>query len=463
MGANGNRLSKLHQSPSAGLLSKATTIASPPHQLQMHCVPRRIWQCALVAALFKVASAYIEVLATLEKYPDRTSEFGPRFPMEGLPGYLVPVEYLHKGDPWGCSVLDAPKLEVLKSLQRHDGDTPIPWIALVERGKCSFAQKVRAMQKSGAVAVVVGNDRPGGLIRMSTMGDTADIHIPSAFIMQWEYRGLKYQALEGFAGMMDAHRQALVDILGRRMVGDEAMRKDSLPMVAVRVFPDELFDWPASDVAFVSLIGPLIIVLVLFLLWKFRIDEESSDAPRRNPSDTPAPLEAVNKLPRKIFAAAQLRENDPDICAVCLDDFVDGDALRKLPCKHEFHVECIDPWLVTRKRTCPICKADSCPNVGLLGISSPPAPVLIPILPGNDGRNLPDPEDSAAATPTMRPIAALPPIPSVEMGDASEEMPLLPQVSSPNRSLPLDLPPADDDDYRQCRELAFSNRSQRSL
>jgi hypothetical protein len=29
-----------------------------------------------------------------------------------------------------------------------------------------------------------------------------------------------------------------------------------------------------------------------------------------------------------------------------------------LPCGHEFHVDCITPWLVTRRRTCPICKGD---------------------------------------------------------------------------------------------------------
>lgn len=46
-------------------------------------------------------------------------------------------------------------------------------------------------------------------------------------------------------------------------------------------------------------------------------------------------------------------------CVVCLEDYVPGvSKVMRLPCGHEFHVGCITPWLVTRRRTCPICKGD---------------------------------------------------------------------------------------------------------
>lgn len=43
-----------------------------------------------------------------------------------------------------------------------------------------------------------------------------------------------------------------------------------------------------------------------------------------------------------------------DHCAVCLDDFEEGDWVRRLPCLHHFHPPCIDRWLLQNKR-CPLC------------------------------------------------------------------------------------------------------------
>lgn len=43
-------------------------------------------------------------------------------------------------------------------------------------------------------------------------------------------------------------------------------------------------------------------------------------------------------------------------CCICLDDFVPDEKIRKLnTCRHQFHVYCIDSWLVNNP-FCPFCK-----------------------------------------------------------------------------------------------------------
>ena len=45
-------------------------------------------------------------------------------------------------------------------------------------------------------------------------------------------------------------------------------------------------------------------------------------------------------------------------CYICWDRYARGDFVRKLPCKHNFHAHCIDPWLSERIKTCPTCRKE---------------------------------------------------------------------------------------------------------
>jgi len=50
--------------------------------------------------------------------------------------------------------------------------------------------------------------------------------------------------------------------------------------------------------------------------------------------------------------------SDADECTICLDEFVHGVRVRKLPCGHVFHSTCIARWLIERHAVCPLCKLD---------------------------------------------------------------------------------------------------------
>ena len=95
---------------------------------------------------------------------------------------------------------------------------PSDWIALIERGECSFEQKVRLAQSMGAKAVVVGDymeqddaDDPMNIrvwddisqqdanmpLVMLPDGDASDISIPSCFVIRSSYLELMEFASSG--------------------------------------------------------------------------------------------------------------------------------------------------------------------------------------------------------------------------------------------------------------------------
>ncbi|CAM1504202.1 Fc.00g017930.m01.CDS01 [Cosmosporella sp. VM-42] len=49
-------------------------------------------------------------------------------------------------------------------------------------------------------------------------------------------------------------------------------------------------------------------------------------------------------------------------CSICTEDFKMGEDVRVLPCRHQFHPTCIDPWLINVSGTCPLCRFDLRPD-----------------------------------------------------------------------------------------------------
>ena len=48
-------------------------------------------------------------------------------------------------------------------------------------------------------------------------------------------------------------------------------------------------------------------------------------------------------------------DEEGDKCTICLSEFETDEDVRRLPCMHLFHEECVDQWLGQNKR-CPICR-----------------------------------------------------------------------------------------------------------
>ncbi|KAH8247531.1 hypothetical protein KR038_005822, partial [Drosophila bunnanda] len=80
--------------------------------------------------------------------------------------------------------------------------------------------------------------------------------------------------------------------------------------------------------------------------------------PRPNRGATLETIER-NTLPHKYRRVRRPSETDEDAekCAICLTLFEIENDVRRLPCMHLFHTDCVDQWLVTNKH-CPICRVD---------------------------------------------------------------------------------------------------------
>ncbi len=71
-------------------------------------------------------------------------------------------------------------------------------------------------------------------------------------------------------------------------------------------------------------------------------------------SQVPLGAAETQQLPIRPFIA---EESKTERCAICVEDFDDGEKLRWLPCEHCFHPECIDEWLNGHSSLCPLCKS----------------------------------------------------------------------------------------------------------
>lgn len=266
----------------------------------------------LLACETFVVETRLVLLSRNETFADRLASFGPLLPPEGLTGWLLDVS---DNNSKGCLPVDR------KEIQK-------PWLALVERGECSFIDKVRAMQKSGAQAVVVGDNMPSDeLTTMYAPGNTMDIQIPSVFIAQATYQHLKEQ------------------------MSDRLSKQEPLKVVLL----SNDYQLPLLDLLFVLVVSPLVMVVLFYLVYALFSCMRTRQHVRHM-------KHAIHSIPTKTFKQALKSENQPDTCAICLDEFIEDDELRVLLCKHEFHIVCIDPWLIRRSRLCPICKQDTMPT-----------------------------------------------------------------------------------------------------
>lgn len=239
----------------------------------------------------------------LEEFRDFPATFGGDIPESGIKVRAV------RAVPYdGCSEMVGPPENVTAI------GVPVRFAVIIARYNCSFEEKVRNAQRAGYVAVIVHNVGSNDLERMSA-NHAEDIVIPSVFI--GESNGV--YIIESFL----------------------------YPLPYALIITDDIpFNINNNlIIPFAIVVGLCFIIMVCFMI--IRCIRE-----RRRMMRHRLPNSVLRKIPIVKFAKGM----QYDTCAICLDDYVDNERLRVLPCHHAYHVKCIDPWLTKNRRVCPICK-----------------------------------------------------------------------------------------------------------
>ncbi|KZO99615.1 transferrin receptor ectodomain, apical domain-containing protein, partial [Calocera viscosa TUFC12733] len=310
---------------------------------------------------------------TTVTFSSRPAAFGLRIVnAPGLSGHLIPMSQLLPHCPSAsfscpplCPHYPFPHLE-------NEG-----WIALIQRGECSFVEKVREAQRLGAVGVVVGGHEKGRddeLITMYSPGDATDIGIPSCYITFESYTGLM-KLWEKSNNTTPSGYKALDLLLGE----DEAWQWCASVFFLFLMLLIEI-DRPVFTFSLLLLLPSILTLLTLVV---HRIRQQRAEVRERAPEDV------VQSLPTRVWNGSHWDKDEivhnpengeappktPTVeigrhkmhwawfetqveCAICLSAFERGDRVRVLPCGHVFHIDEIDGWLVRQKKLCPICKTD---------------------------------------------------------------------------------------------------------
>lgn len=340
----------------ATILHSSQDFSHPPDNNPQNQLPDQELEQLQQVPSFVPQSAMVSVPSLNITLAARPAAFGPKISSHlnddenepfGFEGQLEVVI-----DSFGCAGHSEPR--------DYSGK-----IVLVERGECSFYNKVYNLQTQHAAAVVVGdNIYRRGLVTMYTeLKD--DVVIPSIFVSKESYNILR--ELHGH----DQHIIVTVADIESSVIGTIIFLMlsplCSLSMIYCFLLLHRRYK-KMQERASKKAVAKLPV-----RTWH-RPNPESrrhNSAEAAAAPDSDAENSEGSSSQERGVAEASTRNTtstDEDRekiwtssaeCIICMEDYVDGvSQVMRLPCHHEFHVECITRWLTTRKKTCPICKYD---------------------------------------------------------------------------------------------------------
>uniref|UniRef100_I1R3W5 RING-type domain-containing protein n=1 Tax=Oryza glaberrima TaxID=4538 RepID=I1R3W5_ORYGL len=84
-------------------------------------------------------------------------------------------------------------------------------------------------------------------------------------------------------------------------------------------------------------------------------EEHNNDEEDDEQGSTFSRFVMCNDETRRKLTVRVTETREEEACAVCLEGFKEGDRVKKMPCSHDFHANCISDWLRV-SRLCPHCR-----------------------------------------------------------------------------------------------------------
>lgn len=208
-----------------------------------------------------------------------------------------------------------------------------PWIAVMRRGSCNFEIKVQNAWKSNASAALIYNDRDTTVLEKMKLSNSYNRNMSAVFTYMWKGEEITRLIDNGTRVMLSISKSATFTSINK-------FNKTSVLFVSI---------------SFIVLMVISLAWLVFYYIQRFRSLHAKDRLSKRLCS---AAKKALSKIPTKNLKTGDREiQGDGDCCAICIETYKVSDTLRSLPCRHDFHKNCIDPWLLEH-RNCPICKMD---------------------------------------------------------------------------------------------------------
>ncbi|CAI9169978.1 unnamed protein product [Rangifer tarandus platyrhynchus] len=240
-------------------------------------------------------------------FEDLPALFGAPLAPGGVRGYLMEAKPAN-----ACHPIQGPLL----------GNGSLGAIVLIRRYDCTFDLKVLHAQRAGFEAAIVHNVRSDDLVRMAHVYEDLrqQIAIPSVFVGEAASQDLRV--------LMRCDKSAQVVLL-----------PDYPPHPDLDCHPVLAISWVLGRALALLTSAVFVLRRLWHCLWSWRASGQAVKA------------QATQRAQVHTFTRCN------DLCAICLDEYEEGDRLKVLPCSHTYHCKCIDPWFSQAvQRSCPMCK-----------------------------------------------------------------------------------------------------------